>query len=303
MSASWPSAAHAQLGPFRVAYRDVLPTTGSPVDAPPLVLVHGLGSSSLCWLRNLPALSASRRLVLVDLPGCGESDKPRYRYSLGFWRARLLRLLDHLEIDRAVFVGHSMGAQLAMLTALDYADRVHALVLAAPAGLERFTPTEATMLQRSVSASSIRRQSQLDLRGHLGLAFHRWPDEAERLLELRRRMRGPELDGYAHAFAAGVRAMLDAPVHDRLGEIAAPTLLVLGREDRLVPNRWLHPSLTPADLARGAKRALPDAELVLVPEAGHLVQFERPDVFDAAVLDFLERRALAPDEAAPRASA
>jgi pimeloyl-ACP methyl ester carboxylesterase len=281
----WPPPEHVALGAFRVAYRDV-----GPRHAPTLLLVHGLGSSSLCWLHDVPTLARDFRVIVVDLPGFGESDKPRYAYTLEFWRGRLLRLLDHLGVRSATVIGHSMGAQLAIGIALEAPTRVDALVLAAPAGIERFSPLQRAMLQRSVSPAWVRRQSHGDLRTHLGLAFHGWPQEAERLLELRRRLRGPELDGYAHAFVAGVRAMLDEPVHDRLAELRAPTLVVFGAEDRLVPNRWLHPNLTTADLLRGAARTIPDAEALLIPNAGHLVQFERPDAFDAAVLDFLARR-------------
>lgn len=281
----WPPPEHVALGAFRVAYRDV-----GPRHAPTLLLVHGLGSSSLCWLHDVPTLARDFRVIVVDLPGFGESDKPRYAYTLAFWRGRLLRLLDHLGVRSATVIGHSMGAQLAIGMALEAPARVDALVLAAPAGIERFSPLQQAMLQRSVSPAWVRRQSHGDLRTHLGLAFHGWPHEAERLIELRRRLRGPELDGYAHAFAAGVRAMLDEPVHDRLAELRTPTLVVFGAEDRLVPNRWLHPNLTTADLLRGATRTIPDAEGLLIPNAGHLVQFERPDAFDAAVLDFLARR-------------
>ncbi|MCB9615744.1 MAG: alpha/beta fold hydrolase [Sandaracinus sp.] len=281
----WPAAEHVALGPFRVAYRDV-----GPREAPALLLIHGLGSSGLCWLHDVPTLARNFRVIVVDLPGCGESAKPRYAYSLAFWRGRLWRLLDHLALASATLIGHSMGAQLAIGMALESPKRVDALVLAAPAGIEHFSPARRAMLQRSVSLSWVRRQSQGDLRAHLGLAFHGWPHEAERLIELRRRLRGPELEGYAHAFVAGVRAMLDEPVHDRLGELRPPTLVVFGREDRLVPNRWLHPGLTPADLLRGAARTIPDVETALIPDAGHLVQFERPEAFDALVLDFLTRR-------------
>lgn len=281
----WPPAEHVALGAFRVAYRDL-----GPRGASALLLVHGLGSSGLCWLHDLPAISRYFRTIVVDLPGCGESEKPRYAYTLAFWRGRLWRLLDHLGLERATLIGHSMGAQLAVGMALDDPARVDALVLTAPAGIERFSPTHREILRRSVHPAWVRRQSHGDLRAHLGLAFHGWPRDAERLLTLRRRLRGPELDGYAHAFAAGVRAMLDEPVHDRLGELRPPTLVVFGSDDRLVPNRWLHPGLTPADLLRGAARAIPDVETLLVPGAGHLVQFERAEVFDARVLEFLARR-------------
>lgn len=281
----WPPVEHAALGAFRVAYRDV-----GPRHAPTLLLVHGLGSSSLCWLHDLPTLARDFRVIAVDLPGFGESDKPRYAYSLAFWRGRLSRLLDHLGVASATVLGHSMGAQLAIGLALEAPTRVDALVLAAPAGFERFSPMQQAMLHRSVSPAWVRRQSLGDLRAHLGLAFHGWPPGADRLIELRRRLRGPELDGYAHAFAAGVRAMLDEPVHDQLTQLRAPTLVVFGSEDRLVPNRWLHPNLTTADLLRGAARLIPDVETALIPNAGHLVQFERPEAFDAVVLDFLARR-------------
>jgi pimeloyl-ACP methyl ester carboxylesterase len=83
--------------------------------------------------------------------------------------------------------------------------------------------------------------------------------------------------------------MLDAPVLDALADIELPVLVTFGTEDALIPNRIVHGRDTVA-LARQAVARLPDAQLVLVRDAGHMVQLERPDEWNAAVLTYLSRR-------------
>jgi len=77
-------------------------------------------------------------------------------------------------------------------------------------------------------------------------------------------------------------------VIDRLGDVRVPALVTFGREDRLVPNRWLHRPLVHG-FAERAANALPNGELLLLPDAGHMVQFERPDAWNEAMLTFASR--------------
>ena len=283
MRGTWPAPRFAQLGAFRVAYRDL----GAP-DGPPVLFVHGLGSSGLSWSRNVARLGARHRLIVVDLPGCGDSAKPPYRYTLGFFARRPLRLLDHLGVERPVWAGHSMGAHIAMLAALEHPERVRALLLSAPAGFERFTEAHASFLRRTVTPDWVRRQKPRDFKANLEVAFHSVPPEAENLVARRFRMRGPELEGYAHAFSRCVHAMLDAPLWERLPELRPPVLAIYGEDDRLIPNRWLTPHHTTRSVAEAAVARIPRARLVMLPRAGHMVHFERPTRFDEEATRFLD---------------
>ncbi len=119
------------------------------------------------------------------------------------------------------------------------------------------------------------------------MGFHSVPPEAEALYRLRRGFEGRELDGFGHAVAASVASMLDAPVLERLSEVHQPSCVLLGREDALVPSRWLRPSSTVEGFAAEIQRALPSAEVTVIPKCGHLIPFERPDAFLSVSRAFL----------------
>lgn len=269
---SAPELRHARLGSFRVAYREL-------GDGPPLLLLHGLGSSGLIWSRVWERLAEDYRVIAPDLPGFGASSKPHYRYTLPFFVGRLIRLLDHLDAPAAHWMGHSMGAQIALHAAADHPDRVRSLVLTAPAGFERFSEHEAKILVASATAARVIAASSRDLRAQMAMGFHAVPPEAEALYRLRRSYKGRDLDGFGHAVAASVASMLDAPVDHLFQAIEQPTCVLLGREDGLVPSRWLRPTSTVVGLAAEIQHALPAAEIAVIPKCGHLVPFERPDAF------------------------
>lgn len=269
----WPSPRWAQVGSFRLAYREWRPRVPR---APTLLLIHGLGSSGLVWSRTIEHLRDRFHVVVPDLPGFGESDKPRYRFTIPFYASKMVGLLDQLGITRCGWVGHSMGGHIAVWAAMHHPDRVESLVLAAPAGFERFSEREAHVLRSTVTPGWVRRQGRRQLTDALKLAFSEVPSEAAVLLDYRLRMKGPELDGFAHAFARGVHAMLDHPLQNV--QVSAPTHVVFGADDQLVPNRVFRPQSRPDDLARYAARSL-GATHALIERAGHLLPFERPQQF------------------------
>ena len=93
---------------------------------------------------------------------------------------------------------------------------------------------------------------------------------------------------YARANAASVAGMVNAPVYDRLGEVEHPTLVLYGTGDQLIPNPHLNPQWSTTDIAERAEEALPNAEMHLVEDAGHLLMIEQPETFRERVQAFLE---------------
>jgi pimeloyl-ACP methyl ester carboxylesterase len=81
--------------------------------------------------------------------------------------------------------------------------------------------------------------------------------------------------------------MLDEPVASRLKELEPSTLLLFGEDDQLIPNRYLHPGLTTEALARQGQQAIPESQLIMLPEAGHLLMFEQPEAFNQTLKNFL----------------
>ncbi len=254
-----------------------------------VLLIHGLGSNAKGWSRNIPALAADHRVIAVDLPGYGYSDKGAYKYSMSFYATVLTELLTVLGIDEAAFVGHSMGGQIAMVAALEHPERVAKLVLVSPAGFETFTDGEGDWMRRAVSAEFVKDTTIRGVAVNLASNFHDKPAEADFMITDRIQVRGAsDFDDYCYAVSLNVAAMLDGPVYDRLGEITQPALVLFGENDNLIPNRYLHGGRT-RDVAEDGASRLPDAELVMLPSCGHFVQFEKPAETNAAVLAFLAR--------------
>jgi pimeloyl-ACP methyl ester carboxylesterase len=254
---------------------------------PTLILIHGLGSYSPVWSRNMDELSCCARVIAIDLPGYGRSSKANYLYSMKFFARVVERFIEKLELGRVVLVGHSMGGQIALTHALRYPGRAEALVLVAPAGLERFGAGEGAWLSEAMSKEFVELTPPENVHTNFQSNFYDMPKAAAFMARHRLQIiNGPDFDGYAYAVSRSVRAMITEPVADRLGDVRVPTLVLFGREDSLIPNPMLHGG-TPAPIAREAVARMPRARLVVIPRAGHMVQFERPEAFDRAVLDFV----------------
>ncbi|PID80724.1 alpha/beta hydrolase [bacterium DOLZORAL124_64_63] len=254
-----------------------------------VVLIHGLGSNAKGWRRNIDALKREHRVIAVDLPGYGYSDKGAYEYSPPFYAQVLREFLHGLGIEQAAFVGHSMGGQIAMVMALESPRLVSRLVLIAPAGFEAFSDGEGDWLRRVVGAKSVQETPIRGVAVNLASNFYDKPAAADFMITDRIRVMGAsDFPDYCYAVSMNVVAMVDAPVLDRLGEIRQPTLVIFGENDNLIPNRFLHGGHT-VDVAAAGVERLPDARLVMLPECGHFAQFEKSAETNREILDFLRR--------------
>jgi pimeloyl-ACP methyl ester carboxylesterase len=218
----------------------------------PVVLVHGLSGSSRWWSRNAPALAERYRVFLVDLPGFGSMRRPLRPFPLSEAASWLLAWMEAVDLERVHLVGHSMGAFISLRFAAGSPERVRRLILVAPGGFQ---------MRRS----------------HLGYVIpliravrHTTPTFLP-LLALDALRAGPLTLWQA------ARELVAEDVQDDLTSITAPTLLVFGGRDTLVP-----PSLGP--IMRGMT---PDSRLLVMPGTGHVPMFDRPHEFNAAVLAFL----------------
>jgi pimeloyl-ACP methyl ester carboxylesterase len=266
-----------------------------------LVLIHGLASYLPAWKNNLAALSRDYRVIAIDLPGFGKSSKANYAYSMEFYAKVVRGVIRELDLARPTLVGHSMGGQIAMTYALMYPDRLEALVLTSPAGLEAYDDGEAQWLAQAVTPEFTCAADDESIYVRHTQNFHRMPKDAAFMVDDRIAVRGgPDFDSYCTAVSRSVAGMLDAPVVDRLGQIAVPTLVLFGEYDRLIPNPLLHGGSTVA-LAQRAVKRIPGARLEILDKAGHMAQFERAAQWNERVLDFLARTDAPPAGAGSRA--
>jgi 3-oxoadipate enol-lactonase len=246
--------------------------TGS---GPAVLLVMGLGLPAAAWWRTIPVLARSLRVIAFDNRGSGGSDRPPRPYSIAEMAADAVAVLDAAGIERAHVYGISMGGMIAQEMALRHAARVRCLVLGAssPGGRAATPPdgdTIAFLRRRPAMPSEEALWASVP---YLYSARTR-RDGGNRISEdlLRRRSFPFHVDGYGHQLAAA--AMHDAA--SRLGGISAPTLVVHGVEDRMVP----------PDNGRALAAAIPGAELRVFDDAAHLYTTDEPSV-DEYVMRFL----------------
>jgi len=279
--------------PYEVSYQEV--SSGQQIayidegKGAPLMLIHGLGSYIPAWKQNIPALAQSHRVIALDLPGFGKSTKTAEEYSISFFAKTVADLQDSLGITEATWVGHSMGAQVAMQGALSYPDKIAKLVLLAPAGFEAFTEQDAALLTAYVTPESIKATPEAVVRQTFKSTFFEFPDNARFMADDRIAIRQAEdFDLYARAYAESVEAMLQGSVLSKLPEIKQPVLVIFGKQDMLIPNKQLHPDMTTEAVAQKGIEKLPDSRLKMVDRAGHFVHFEQPDIVNQAVLNFIK---------------
>lgn len=265
----------------RIAYLDV-------GQGPPILLLHGFGGSMWQWEHQQAALSAHFRVITPDLVGAGLSDKPDIEYRPDQLLAFLVGFMDALQIPQATVVGNSMGAGLAVGLALDYPSRVSQLILidglpahvmehlASPSlrrALTTSTPSwlvsfgnwlfgglmlEST-LREFIYDPALLTQAVLDRSNH----NRRQPGLFRALLTI-----GTNLPLWEQDFAP------------RIGTITHRTLILWGKEDRVFP------------LPAGSQlhQTIPGSTFVQIPKAGHIPQWEQPELVNQELITFIRRQ-------------
>jgi pimeloyl-ACP methyl ester carboxylesterase len=253
-------------------------------DGPPLLFVHGLSGCWQNWLENIPHFSRTHRVIAMDLPGFGSSPMPPWEIDIPAYGRFLRDFCERLGIDRCSLVGNSMGGFVATELAITEPERVDDLTLVSAAGITwaRARCEPAEMLAR-VGRATAPLMLRVELSGIRRPKFRRY---AFRGVFYDPNALRPELlwENVVPAFHSpgyfdAMRHLVGYDIRHRLEEIEVPTLIVWGRNDRVVP--------VPAALAY--KKRISHAELVIFDGCGHVPQFERPLRFNRLLEDFLRR--------------
>lgn len=237
----------------------------------PLVLVHGATLNHRMWDAQLESLGKKYQLILPDLRGHGES-KPTTEGK--FLAEDLALLLDHLHLESAIVGGHSLGGSVATSFALTYASRCRALII-----IDSFLPGYRLTAWQGTGPYAQKAKTE-----GLAAALSAWLDDplfasamrspaAEKLRELVSAYKGwGAKEGGGSMWPPGKRVV------ERLGELAMPTLVLLGELDL----KDMH--LQAAQL----RSAVKGCKLVMIPGAGHMSPMERPDEVNKAIKTFLK---------------
>jgi len=239
----------------------------------PLLLIMGLGSTLDQWRRSLPALSARYRTILFDNRGVGKSDIPEGPYPIATMAEDARCVLDAAGVESAHVYGISMGGMIAQEFALQYPARVRKLVLGCTSpGGPKVVRADAQANAMLMNRPNMTVEEALQASVPILYDTHTPRERIDEDLEIRRRTYPTPA-----AFMSQLGGILAWQSWDRLGAITAPTLVIHGASDRLVP---------PGNGELIANR-IPGAKWVLLPNAGHIYPTDQTERSQAEILAFL----------------
>lgn len=263
---------------------------------PEVVLIHGFGSSTYTWRKNVDVLAKDHRVVAIDLKGFGLTEKPRDgRYDFATLTRHLEDTIDALKFQRPVLVGNSMGGMIALRAALRRPDRVRALVLVDAAPLRTAAgpmgrpaavapkadpapatkpgnPVLANLKSAFVRAAITRGMVESGLKSSFKDPSLVTPE----MVDVYYRPLG--IEGGAEALMAmgGPPPAGELPLPP-ISALKAPTLIVWGRYDRVIPVK----------VADEFEKSIPGARKVIFENSGHLPHEEEPDAFNPLLTRFI----------------
>ncbi len=237
---------------------------------PPVLLLHGLGSSTQDWALQLPVFAPHYQVVAVDVRGHGRSAHPPGPYSVPQFSADIIALMERLSIAPAHLLGLSMGGMIAFQTAVDRPDLLRSLTivnsypeLVAQNWRERFTWYRRLVIIRLLGMKR--------MGVYLGNQLFPQPEQAE----LRQLMAQRWAQNDQGAYLAATQALYGWSIANRLGDIRCPTLVITADQD-----------YTPVAHKEAYTAQIPGARLVVIPHSRHATPIDQPDRFNEVVLGF-----------------
>jgi pimeloyl-ACP methyl ester carboxylesterase len=266
---NWFTPMKTHVNGVTIAFEDC--GTGAPI-----VFLHAFPLNRAMWAPQIAVLSRRFRTVSIDLRGLGESDAPYWRYSLEQYVGDIQVLLTHLGIENALFVGLSLGGYLAFALYRLHPALMHGVVLA-DTRAEADTPGQIqwrfNLAQRTAAEGPAAVIAEMLPKL---LAPARYDRDPALVAQVRSMLAAAPVPGIIGA----LMAMAERPDStDLLPRVTIPALVIVGKDDVLTPV---------ADAERIAKE-ITGAELVVIPDAGHLSNLEQPDRFTTAVEGFAKR--------------
>ncbi len=247
-----------------------------------LLLIHGNSAGIHHWEPLMDRLSRRYRCIALDLPGWGDSDKPRIDYTIPFYGETVVQFLDKIGMGSVDVIANSMGGHVTMEIALRFPQRIHRLILVDPAGVwGRLGKWVALALSPFLHENIFQKLGpswqQYFIRNRI--FFDSSSPLCSELVEKQMSLlRSKEYPAFAYTLTNSLQHLLKYGLKNEMSEILHPTLIIWGRQDRLIP--WL--------FGWQASWRIPNAQIKIFNRCGHVPMLEIPDRFANAVVSFLE---------------
>lgn len=256
---------HAEINGIEIAFTDE--GQGST-----LLFVHGFPLSRGAWSKQVEAFKSNYRVIAPDLRGLGESEATAGSISMARFAADLYALLQHLKADPAILVGHSMGGYVALAFAKAFPQALRGLVLV---GTKGGADTAEGAAARRATAEKVQRTGSSVV---VDAMAPKMLSASNKNAAMAASVRGFMSPSKPEGVVGALLGMADRPDAGAwLGEVRVPTLVIAGLDDIIIP---------PSESETLAK-AIPDAQLRFIPNAGHLVAYEQADDFNLALRTWL----------------
>jgi pimeloyl-ACP methyl ester carboxylesterase len=246
----------------------------------PVILIHGLTMDHVGWSFQFQAFSAQHRVIVFDNRGVGRTDSPEEPFTTKTMADDVAGLMDVLGIQKAHLVGLSLGGMVAQQFALSHPERLDRLVLAATAahpsgGAPRSAHIVENLLTMSTEGVGLEERTRMFMTWAFTAEFFEDPKQAQLMVNLVTSAPHPQS---SEGLAGQIAAVKEHDTREQLAGIKAPTLVLVGEEDLLLPVR----------LSRELAESIQGARLLVVEGAGHLFCIEHPGEFNRAVLKFFQ---------------
>jgi len=234
-----------------------------------LLLLHGIGASAERWLRVVPSLSRYYRIIIPDIIGFGYSDKPTVEYTMNFFVEFINEFMKSMKIRKSFIIGSSFGGLLAAEFAIKFESKVRKLILVSPAGTMKIS----TKTLDEYILAALYPTIENARRAFYDMACDPKIVTDEVVKDFVNRMKLPNSKYAFMSTLLGIRNAHD--LENRLPHIKSPTLLVWGKEDKMIPSSYV-----------GEYGRIPNCRLILIPNSGHTPYTETPSLFAKVALDF-----------------
>lgn len=257
-----------------------------------IVFIHGLGSNHKAWQKNIDYLESGYHCISIDLPGYGSSSPGPFPFSMEFYATKVQQFINTLGLRQVTIAGHSMGGQIALHIAATKPFWLEKIVLAAPAGFEAFSQHEMIWLSNFFSPDVLMNLSDYQIEKNVEANFFNMPADARFMVTDRIDLKKDKyrFPIYCKMVGENVKAMVYEPVYQLFKNIDIPVLILFGEEDRLIPNRLLHPFSSLREIAAYGAKQLRYSKLIFFSQCGHFLQWEAATRFNREMVSFLEEK-------------
>jgi 3-oxoadipate enol-lactonase len=238
----------------------------------PLLLLHGLGSSCRDWEYQIPVFATHYRVIVMDMRGHGRSDRPRERYSIPGFAGDVEALIEHLNLGPVHVVGLSMGGMIGFQLAVDQPHLLESLCIVNSAPQVKIQSADDAW-QYAKRWILARLLSMETLGKAIGRNLFPKPEQDE----LRRKIASRWAENDKRAYLASFDAIVGWGVQHKLSRITCPTLIISADRD-----------YTPVSLKEAYVKLIPNAQLVVINDSRHATPLDQPQVFNQAVLEFIQ---------------